>query len=200
MTIEELLQNFPDQPVPALIEKFHRMNLSPGKFFSDFEALMHRETSLEFLLPEVLHDKVIVLGQDRSASLVVAWKEKELPADKLPVAWIDSEGDPADVFAESFGEFLSLLPYGTGFIYDVLVRWKYHQEDPSVYQPPSNEYTTEKLSAQLEENRKEFPGLAEYEKWLVNEAGLQIAADPVAMIGEAMKRHPGLKELVAKNR
>ncbi len=200
MTTEALLQHFPEQPVPDLIEKFFRMATTPGDYFADFEPLPHTGENLATLLPENLHDRFILIGQHASASLLVLWKESDSPADKLPVAWIDSEGDPNDVFAADFSQFLALLPYGTGFIYDVITKWKYHLEDPSNYQIPGNGYTTEELSTQLEENRKEFPGLPAYEKWLVNEAGLAIATDPVQVVGDAIRNHPGLKELVAKNR
>jgi hypothetical protein len=200
MTTETLLQHFPEQPVPALIENFFRMATTPGEYFADFEPLLHTGENLATLLPENLHDRFMLIGQHASASLLVIWKASDSPADKLPIAWIDSEGDPNDVFAADFSQFLSLLPYGTGFIYDVIAKWKYYQEDPSNYQLPGKGYTPEKLSAQLEENRKEFPGLPKYEKWLANEAGLQTAADPVAMIGGAMKKYPGLRELVEKNR
>ena len=196
MTIEEVLKHFPEQPVPTIIEKLFRKHADKG--FVDFEVLAHDPTSFNQLLPNSIHDQFILIGQHGSGSLIAIWKEKKLPADQLPLVWIDSEGTPINVFANNFAEFLTLLPYDTGFIYDLISKWEYFANNPN--SNPENYYDSKMLKEILEENRINYSSLAEYEKWLHDEMVLMTATNPVKMVGDAIRNHPGMIELLQKSK
>lgn len=66
-------------------------------------------------------DAFTTVGESGSGSKFAVWTPS--PTDKIdtsPVVYLDSEGTPQAVVARSMDELLTLLPYGTGYIHDVL--------------------------------------------------------------------------------
>lgn len=78
---------------------------------------------IDHLGKAVPKDSLIAFGQHGSGSLVALWRrDPGAPLARAPVVWIDSEGDPVEVFAPDFAGFLRLLPFGLGQIYDLIRR------------------------------------------------------------------------------
>lgn len=64
-----------------------------------------------------------IIGRTQADCLVgLLMKKKEYGHDTKEgqIVWIDSEGEPNAVIAENIKEFISLLYFDTGFIYDII--------------------------------------------------------------------------------
>jgi len=162
--------------------------------FADFETVRNPEEKLRKLLDD--QGKVAsfqVIGQHGTASLIVFWRDdKDIDFSRSPIAWLSSEGFPNSVFANSFADFLSLLPYGTGFIYDVLCNYYYHKESPDLQPSPEEKFTAEEIASYLAENEKQYRGHAELVNWLSHEENVGIAKDPLSVIKGAIDDHADL--------
>ena len=162
--------------------------------FADFELVRNPEEKLRRLLDDQRKvESFQVIGQHGTASLIAFWRDdKEVDFVGSPIVWLSSEGFPNSVFANSFSDFLSLLPYGTGFIYDVLSNYYFHQDDPDLQPSPEEKFTPEEISSYLAANRERYKGHAELVEWLLNAAKVEVAKDPLALIKGAIASHPDL--------
>jgi hypothetical protein len=162
--------------------------------FSDFELVRDPEQKLRRLLDD--QGKVgsfQVIGQHGTASLIAFWRDnKDIDFAHSPIVWLSSEGFPNSVFANSFADFLSILPYGTGFIFDVLCNYYYHKDDPDLQPSPEEKFTPEEISSYLTENEKRYQGHTELINWLNHEVKVGIAKDPLSVIKGAIVSHADL--------
>ena len=94
--------------------------------FNDFEPRTGPSSSDGADLAGLLGRKVPaeafdVLGSHGSGSLIALWRpSEEVPWERAPAVWIDSEGDPCEVFAASLADALSLLALNMGTLYDAM--------------------------------------------------------------------------------
>ncbi len=81
------------------------------------------ESELTELLGKVFPEgSVRVLAVHGSGALLAVWhRDPSATLADCPVVWIDSDGSPADTLARTFDEFLRMVPYGGGALYDRLV-------------------------------------------------------------------------------
>lgn len=162
--------------------------------FADFEIVRNPEQKLKGLLDN--QDKVQdfqVIGRHGTDSLIAFWRDdREVDLIDSPIVWLSSEGFPNSVFASSFADFLSLLPYGTGFIYDVLSTYYFHQDDPDLQPSPEEKFTPEEISSYLADNRERYRGHSAFVKWLQDEANVEVTRDPLSGIKGAIASHPDL--------
>ena len=113
-----------------------------------------------------------VLGMHGSHSPMAVWSRSD---GQQPVLWIDSEGQVFAV-APSLPEFLSLLPFGTGFIYDLCASSE-----------PDDAGAEESLASQA----GEYPDHAELLTWL-RERGIEPAERPAEIVARARETCPAL--------
>jgi len=104
---------------------------------------------------------------------------RKSPKDALetaPVVYLDSEGDPRGVVAQSLDEFLTLLPFGTGFLYDALAGSRASKAKGAGQKALAN--TSEEVGVR---DGKSFVD------WWSATFAANPAGDPIAIIGAAKK-------------
>jgi hypothetical protein len=163
---------------------------------ADFEITesINQSAKLYFENKSILqHFKPI--GKDKSDSIIFFWNpEKKGNFEKAPIVYFSSEGFPTNVVANSFKDFLSLLPYGIGFIYDALSRYGYYKSNPKLYEDPSKEYTRKKLQEFIDENKNEFEGSVLFVKWLNQTVKIPTSQKPHKIIENAIQTQPNLND------
>lgn len=152
----------------------------------------------ESLLPARVCSNFKTIAKNGAGCLLCVWSpfgEYENEAaenDKLPLIWLDSEGVPKSVFATNLAEALSLFPYGSGFIYDLITSWQWHIEDSKNYKSPGKRFTKKRIKTHL----KELATLPEFQQLLAfnNQQNITTCADPIALVGNAIKNCPNLDD------
>lgn len=81
-----------------------------------------------------LADMLEPFGNNKAGCAVCYWNKKKLAA-QAPVVWLDSEGTPNVVFAKNLSNFLELLSYGTGLIYDIIRQSERKIKDDTLLSP-----------------------------------------------------------------
>jgi hypothetical protein len=97
-----------------------RLEALRGRGFPfDFEG--SEEPVTEALIGRDPGDHFLTVGHTGSASMYALWRPD--PAGGFadaPVVYLDSEGDPQKVIAASLDDFLTVLPYDAGTLYDLI--------------------------------------------------------------------------------
>lgn len=137
------------------------------------------------LVPADKLPQLKVLGQNAAGCLVVAWKEKETDDfyTNAPIAWMDSEGSPAAVFAASLAEFFQLLYFDTGFVFDVLSKLERKQAVKPMNAKDLDNYISDCYDY--------YPGYKAFTEFLQNDLKTAQPAHPDAIIQQAYNAHPG---------
>jgi hypothetical protein len=152
--------------------------------FQDGKQLYTRTFSVEQAA------KLEIIGITGDGSSIACWHQPGCVAPSLPVVWIGSEGI-ASVFADSFADFLSLLPYGTGYIDDILFNYHLERSSPGRY---AIDFTQASAHGALAANAEEHTDHFAYVEWLTHTAGLSIASDPVTVIDHARQMHSNFEQ------
>jgi len=84
----------------------------------DFEGSDYAVT--EALVGANVESSFVTVGETGDGSRIAVWLLAPGASLTSPVAYFDSEGDPFAVFAKTLAEACSVLPYGIGFLHDVL--------------------------------------------------------------------------------
>ncbi|WP_222940433.1 hypothetical protein [Hymenobacter sp. BT491] len=179
---------------PDVVQQFGEYLQNSTAEFADIQPVKDAEAKLHNLLNDSQKAKAFrVIGQAGTGSLIAFWKDnKATDFKRAPVVWLSSEGFPNSVFASSFEEYLSLLPYGTGFIYDVLSNYYFHKQSPQLQPAPQEKFTAAKIKSYLKQNISQYKGHAEFLTWLKDEATVTVASAPLDVIEKAIQHHPDL--------
>lgn len=154
----------------------------------DIRVAEAKEDTLKALMGERYSDKVKSFAANNAGCYIALWGEVD---DSSPVLWLDSEGFPLSVFANNFAEFLSLIAYDTGAIYEVVSSCRYFTDDPANNSDPKKRFTPSYLKMLLEISQQNNSGHASLVEWL-GQHGVEVAEDPVALVMAAMKDHPNV--------
>jgi hypothetical protein len=179
---------------PDLLTAFINFCENSAEEFADFELVRNPEPKLKKLLDDQGKVEFFqVIGQHGTHSLIAFWRDnKDIDIAHSPVAWLSSEGFPNSVFANSLADFLSILPYGTGFIFDVLSNYYYHKASPDLQPSTEDKFTPDEISSYLTENEKRYKGHTELINWLNHEVKVGIAKVPLSVIKGAIVSHADL--------
>jgi hypothetical protein len=139
--------------------------------------------------PDILQ-QLYPLAKNKAGSLIAIWmKDSEAPDPDMPVAWLDSEGAPNGIFACSYADFLSLIPYSSGFIYDVL-SW-------------CNSLPPKTAEAQYDELPQHLREVPEFDRNACKEYlnlialwGMQVSRSPARLITDAFRSEKKFMELM----
>jgi hypothetical protein len=184
-------------PFSALYQSFQKFDAAMPGNWADFECLEPGDTLR--LIPDAAATAFEAIGMTNSASLLAFWQEPGRATDERPIVYIDSEGSPVGVFAASFAEFLTLLPYGLEFIYRLITRLIDLQKEPDLQGIYYHEITSGQLQTVLAEHQQQYPWQTDYRVWLATVAGLAVASDPLATIRTAFDYHANLEEWLSHN-
>ncbi len=170
-------------------------------FYAGFEELGPPD------LPEHLEALAILTGSPEkvtafeafgltgNGSYVAFWQPAGTPATQRLICYLDSEGNSWGVFAASFAEFLTLLPYSIGLPDTILFHCTWLHRSPDSAPPLNVEELTEQFVPMFTaEMAVECPSLPAYVEWLTQTVGLSVAARPVEQIIDAYRSHPNLDD------
>ncbi len=185
---------------PSIVAKFEDFCRNSPNEFADFQLVKEPETKLKVLLDDDRKATDFqVIGRHGAGSLIAFWKEdKEADFMHSPIVWLSSEGFPNSVFANSFDEFLSILPYGTDFIYDVLSNYYFHKQSPRLQPSPKQKFTSAKMKSYFNQHKKQYEGHDELMAWLTNHATIAVAENPLSVIEKAIPAHSDLASWLKK--
>ncbi len=182
----------------TILKQFHSFCTKVGGEFSDFQIVEDGEKWLKRLVPATAVPFFQVIGRQKNGSLICFWQHQEnLSLTKQPVVWLDSEGSPQAVFAPDFPTFLTLLPYDTGGIYDMLAAWERFLDPDEEGASPKKRFTKGKFNMYVEMSQKNYPKYDRFIEWLA-EMNIAVAKNPVNVIGKAVQESPKLKEWLTK--
>lgn len=150
------------------------------------------------LLGPFASNRLAAFGEHASGSLFSFYSDSQKAStDDSPVAWLDSEGAPCIIISKNLKKFLSVLPYGPGFIYTVaaVIENNLGEEDLLVRaQSRLGKGPTDLLN----DARTRFLDLDIFIQWL-KENNIQVSSDPVADIIQAHLLHDDLTPWIAEN-
>lgn len=127
--------------------------------------------------------------QEGSGGFIAFWQEPA--AGERPVVWLNGDGSPMAVCANDLAEFLTLLPYGTGLIREVLDVSEEYRRRPEGLLILDSIYSKEETDVLLAKASSSVANV-EYMKWLMETAELAPADDPVRTITRAFATHQNL--------
>lgn len=151
----------------------------------------------EELLGKFSKERLVSFGEHASGSLFCFYSLDKQSTDNAPVAWLDSEGSPCVVISKNLRDFLSLLPFGSGFIYTVaaaidsnygannlqeIILAKF-QDDPQLL---------------LADAKNRFIEVSTFIEWLASES-IEVNSNPVQAILDAHLSQPDLIDWIVKN-
>lgn len=161
--------------------------------FCDFEVVENEGKWLNTLLVPESESYFKLIGKQRSGSLICFWQlEDNIPLAQQPIVWLDSEGSIYSIIAARFPDFLSLLYYDTGAIYDVVSAWKRYWDAPANEISPAESFTEEQLNLYVEMCQELYPFYQSFTKWLRQDVGIKPAGNPAILVGEAIEGFPEL--------
>ena len=170
------------------------LKYSSGDFI-DFKVIKNGQKKVSELLSPTVESYFIPIGEHGSQSLICYWKyQDKIPVHKLPIVWLDSEGTPNSVFASNVDDFLSLLLYDTGGIYDFISSWKYYNSEPENYTCPLFKYDSSTLEFLIQLCKENHPDYDRFVDWVNNNLKIKICENPAKLVGEAIRNFPNLEQ------
>ncbi|MDO7873775.1 hypothetical protein Q5H93_03455 [Hymenobacter sp. ASUV-10] len=160
--------------------------------FGDFELIPVEAAQRVYArgFAPAIASRLDIFGLMGDGSTIATWQEPGNVGPSRPVVLLGSEGTMG-VFASSFAEFLSLLPYGTGYIDEILFYFESERDSPGRYaQKFTSAYAREVLAATAEEYSEHHL----YMDWLTHTAQLAIAPDPAAVMARAYQAHENFEQ------
>ena len=177
---------------PSLIKFLNFLENSSGDFI-DFQIVSNGKKNVIELLSPIVERNFIPIGEHGSQSLICYWKyQDEIPLNQSPIVWLDSEGSPNSVFALNIDDFLSLLPYDTGGIYDFISSWKYYNSEPQTYTCPLSKYDSSTLEFLLQLCKEDYADYDQFIDWLNHNLNIQVCKNPAKLVGDAINNCPNL--------
>lgn len=129
-----------------------------------------------------------------TGSLICTWQYKQA-AKNHPIVWIDSEGTPISVIANNFRDFLALMHYGIGVIWNGAGRienFEWFKETGRTRGTEPDEFNAEELEEykflEIEENKEQYNAFVKWSQM----KGILPTQSPVRDIEQAIANHPKL--------
>jgi hypothetical protein len=142
-------------------------------------------------------DELIYVGNTKGADYFFIYPDDQ-NKDILesPLAYISSEGEPWDIFAQNFGEFLSLLFFGTSIIPEAINNINAYQNGigiEGVKEKFMNEEYLLKLDKLLTST---YTGFSRFKNLLENKLHVNKAISPVDLIFRAKSKNPSFNQWI----
>jgi hypothetical protein len=162
-----------------------------------FDFRIRKDVKLFQNFNESISQAIEPLGTNKAGCIVCIWKEKK-SMQEGPVIWLDSEGEPNCVFADSIQDFFLLLPYGTGHLYDIIVACERFMVDPATFPSPEILFSGSYASLlQKIENDKELKNATDLYKEIME---LTIEETPARIISGAYRKHFSITQKIKESK
>lgn len=143
-------------------------------------------------------ERLVAFGEHASGSILAFYsKEDNSSVEEAAVAWLDSEGSPCIIISNSLKEFLSILPYGMGFIYSVASIIEDNLDNPELLSK-ANEKLSKGSDELIQESKQRFLSIDELILWIISK-NILVATDPVKLIVNAHEKNSDLTSWIAEN-
>ncbi len=157
-----------------------------------FDFTPSSEPLFDNFSPEI-KDMLLPFGKNKAGCLICYWLSSK-NTDDCPIVWIDSEGEPNAVFASNLLAFFSILPYGTGSIYDMIMAAE-SQTIKSVNEQPQSQQAVNSHSP-----GPQPPENTMFEMKLNELLSIQTEKDPFGLVLKNYKQFHQITERIGKNR
>lgn len=163
---------------------------------------IHDLAAFPFKWNSAVMDHLYLFAKTSTGSYIGYWSPDKLldstSSEEIPLVWIDHEGVPLSVFAKSVDEFLALLYYDTGLIYEILIDMYFFKDDPEGYENPQTKFTAKYLKKYLKTlDEGNTPYSKKFRTWLKKNMGIQLFENPLALISETINHYPNFEQWVA---
>ena len=184
---------------PGLIKDFYDF-FKKNMWVADFEPCWACSNLLDDLIPLEKIPAFVTLGMNKSHTVFAIWLlAQEQNLEDQPVVWMDSEGEPNEVFAVNFQAFLAMLPYDTASWYNQISAWTMYLENPNTYQHVLEKYNSPSLyKEQMTAAAKRYQGHQAFLNWIVARH-ITTSENPFMDIGKAIQSHPRLSVWLASS-
>jgi len=150
------------------------------------------------LLGDFSNKRLIAFGEHASGSLLAFYsKNNKSSVEETAVAWLDSEGSPCIVISINLKEFLSILPYGMGFIYSIASIIENNMGDSTILEKVRQKIT-KSADELMAESKKRFSSINDLLVWL-DAKKILVSDDPVKIIVEAHEKNSDLTLWITEN-
>lgn len=191
----------PTPTIPEAFNRFYEFDEHSAQEYADFQPVSNPDKALKNLLGTARYtNDFYVIGRHGTGSIIAFWQYPQVASlAEAPIVWLSSEGFPNSVFANSFEEFLTLIPYDTGFIYDMLASYYFNRQNPQSHISPREKFSSSELKTYLDESAERYEGHKAFLLWLYQVMQLKPTADPVSIIEAAIAAHPDLSLWLQNN-
>lgn len=168
LNIDQFSANFGTNPLPAVLEALLAFQNSNREWYSwGFELDSIPRKALNAHVKEEVIPQLFAFGRDRNYSIYALWCYQDVPLEKVPVVYLNSEGEGSGVLANDLSEFLMLLAC---------------DEEPrfGVY------------SQEIDDEIEHSIGNQAFRTWIDQQYHLRVAAQPNEIVQNARLQHPAL--------
>jgi hypothetical protein len=127
---------------------------------------------------QIKQSELKIFGRTQADCLIGYWNYKRDKVWSQKIVWIDSEGMPNEVIADNIIDFISLLYFDTGFIYDVLKE--------IIRDPKYSAMKPEELKKYEDLADKSYPHFSELKNFLEKELQIKKPDHPDLKIKDAL--------------
>lgn len=177
-------------------EEWLKFTISQSIVECDFFDL--KEKPVTEFFGDFSKERLIAFGEHASGSILAFYsKEDNSSVEEAAVGWLDSEGSPCIIISNSLKEFLSILPYGMGFIYSVASLIEGNLGNPEILSIAKEKFS-KSTSELIQESKQRFLNIEELIFWLTSK-NIEISNDPVKVIVDAHEKNNDLTSWIAEN-
>lgn len=159
-----------------------------------------KDDPLKKLVGAFAPQRLTAFGRHASASVIAFYskKDKGNDIDKTPLAWLDSEGSPNIVISNNLKEFLSIIPYGMEYVYDVAAFIERNLNDAALLEKVKARFQ-ETPDGLIEASKNRFLDVDEILQWL-DDHNIPLSKDPVQLIVRAHENNNDLSPWIKENK
>ncbi len=149
------------------------------------------------LIGEFATQRLSAFSEHASGSLICFYSSEKSPLKTDAIAWMDSEGSPFGVIAKDFSQFISLIPYGSGFLNSVaaIIENSLNKEDLIAIVKTRIKKEPNILLLEAEER---YPEIIDLKQWLKSK-DIKISDNPIQEIIEANQKYKDLLPWILDN-
>jgi hypothetical protein len=162
------------------------------KSIIEFQNINGRIYDLSFVLPSTEVPNLLLtfknkacyrkIAQHYSGSLICLYDDSgNWTTDDYTICWVDANGEPNLPLSVSLKQFLSILPYGTGLLYDVLYLINKQLNKTKLSQYLNEDYSSKIWSEQLLTNKSHYKNHTLFIDF-ISSNGIELAKDPLTII------------------
>ena len=173
-------------------------NENTGNRFCDWEWIVSPNPELlSGLVPRDAFEFLLPILKDDSESMICIWKLNATENPKQSFVWLDSEGEPCQKFALNVDEFISLLPYGSGGLYDIILNIYINLTEIENVTDSSILFNSEQIESYIINQREQYGNKYEkFRNFITSDLKIKISKNPAIVIQNAIKSTPDFKKWI----